>query len=70
MWNGDMDDPKTVSERQAAKPRWCLACGRPLQAVGWARRNGKATYGDRAARRYHARCFKLLGRVYGQHGLQ
>ena len=38
----------------------CLLCGKPLQVVGTARKNGVRWHGDWHGRKYHKQCwFKL-----------
>ena len=49
---------------QCPKPikKTCDACGKPLQAIGAARRNGTARHRDWSSRRYHKQCYRAIRR--------
>ena len=44
----------------ATPPRVCLRCGKPLQKIGRARKNGARHHGDWAARRLHKACWAAM----------
>ena len=50
--------PRPPQQRQARPP--CLLCGRPLQVVGTARKNGVQRHGDWQSRAYHKQCWAQL----------
>jgi len=61
----DADDSDTADEKPTAaklpsRHPSCIRCGRPLQAIGRARRNGKQSHDDWTARRYHKQCWVAL----------
>jgi len=47
-----------------ATPRLCLRCGKPLQTIGRARKNGARHHGDWYARKYHKACWKAMQRKH------
>ncbi len=42
--------------------RRCVVCGKYLQVIGTARRNGKRSHADWKARKTHKRCWVLMMR--------